>query len=113
MSANLLTVLPEIVLLGAACAILILDAFLSDARRHVSYWLTQLTLLICAWVTVNTAQLEPVRSLNALVVDDMLSDLLKFFSYIAVALTLFYSRSYLAFRGLFRGETFVLTLFTL
>ena len=46
-------------------------------------------------------------------VDDMLSDLLKFFSYFAVSLTLFYSRGYLAARGLFRGETFVLTLFTL
>jgi NADH-quinone oxidoreductase subunit N len=43
----------------------------------------------------------------------MLSDLLKFFAYFAVSLTLFYSRGYLAARGLFRGETFVLALFTL
>ena len=54
-----------------------------------------------------------MRILNALVVDDMLSDLLKFFSYVSVSLMLFYSRGYLAARGLFRGETFVLTLFTL
>ena len=60
-----------------------------------------------------TAELEPVFAMHALVVDDMLSDLLKFFSYIAVSLGLFYSRGYLAARGLFRGETFVLTLFAL
>ena len=113
MTANLLPVLPEIVMLAAACAILLIDAFLSDVRRHVSFWLTQATLLVSAWLTLTTAQLEPVRILNALVVDDMLSDLLKFFSYVSVSLMLFYSRGYLAARGLFRGETFVLTLFTL
>ena len=48
-----------------------------------------------------------------MVVDDMLADVLKFFSYVAVSLMLFYSRGYLAARGLFRGETFVLTLFAL
>ena len=48
-----------------------------------------------------------------MVVDDMLADLLKFLSCVAVSLMLFYSRSYLAARGLFRGETFVLMLFAL
>src|SRR4051812_9130551 len=100
MMANFLPVLPEIVLLAAACAILLIDLFLSDAKRHQSYWLTQIALLICASITLVTAQIEPVRGLNGLVIDDMLSDLLKFFSYIAVSLMLFYSRSYLAARGL-------------
>jgi NADH-quinone oxidoreductase subunit N len=106
-------VLPEIVLLAAACAILLIDLVLSDARRHLAYWLTQATLAACAWITLTTADIEPVRLLHGLVVDDMLSDLLKFFSYFAVSLMLFYSRGYLADRGLFRGETFVLTLFAL
>ena len=38
---------------------------------------------------------------------------LKFMSCVAVSLMLFYSRGYSAARGLFRGETFVLTLFAL
>ena len=113
MTPSLLPVLPEIILLVAACAVLLIDLFLPDERRHVSYWLTQLTLLACAWATVVTAEIEPARALNGLVVDDMLSDLLKFFSYFAVSLMLFYSRGYLVARGLFRGETFVLTLFAL
>ena len=110
---SLLPIVPEIILLVAACAILLVDPFLPDERRHVGYWLTQATLLACAWFTLMTAELEPVFAMHALVVDDMLSDLLKFFSYIAVSLGLFYSRGYLAARGLFRGETFVLTLFAL
>ena len=110
---SLLPVLPEIILLAAACTILLVDAFLPDARRHVGFWLAQLTLLVGAWVTLTTFDPEPALALSALVVDDMLADLLKFFSYFAVSLMLFYSRGYLAARGLFRGETFVLTLFTL
>jgi NADH-quinone oxidoreductase subunit N len=113
MMTILLPVLPEIVLLAAACAILLIDVSLSDRRRHVSFWLTQITLLACAWITLTTARVEPVRILDGLVIDDMLSDILKFFSYIAISLMLFYSRGYLAARGLFRGETFVLTLFAL
>jgi NADH-quinone oxidoreductase subunit N len=48
-----------------------------------------------------------------MVVDDMLADTLKFMCTVAVSLMLFYSRGYSADRGLFRGETFVLSLFAL
>jgi NADH-quinone oxidoreductase subunit N len=113
LTTSLIPVLPEILLLCAACAILLLDPFLPASRRHYGYWLAQIALLGCAWVTLRTAELDPVYALNALVVYDMLGSLLKFFSYIAISLMLFYSRGYLAARGLFRGETFVLTLFTL
>ncbi len=52
----------------------------------------------------------PLRALGGMFVADLLADVLKIFAYIAVSLTLVYSRSYLAARGLFRGETFVLAL---
>jgi NADH-quinone oxidoreductase subunit N len=110
---SLFPVLPEVVLLAAACAILILDLFLPEEQKRISYWLTQLTLVACATITVVTARPESVLAMNGLVVDDMLSDLLKFFTYVSVSLTLFFSRDYLTARGLFRGETFVLALFTL
>ena len=110
---DFLPVLPEILLLGGACAILLIDLFLSDARRAASFWLTQLTLLAGAWAIVVTLQLEPVRLLHGLVVGDLVSALLRLCACVAVALMLFYSRSYFAARGLFRGETFVLTLFAL
>ena len=37
---------PEIFLLCAVCAILLLDLFISDAKRGVTYVLTLLTLLV-------------------------------------------------------------------
>ncbi len=112
-SLNFVSVLPEAFVLAAACAILVLDVFLPDRLRHWSYWATQATLLTAAWLIVATADAEPVRALRGMVIDDMLSDLFRFFTCIAVALTLVYSRDYLEARGLFRGETFVLALTTL
>ena len=44
---NLLPVYPEIFLLIAASAILLIDLFVSDAKRHVTYVLTMVTLAIC------------------------------------------------------------------
>ena len=58
-------------------------------------------------------QVQPATAFSGMVVDDMLSDTLKFMSCVAVSLMLFYSRGYCGARGLFRGETFVLTLFAL
>jgi NADH-quinone oxidoreductase subunit N len=113
MNFSLLPVLPEIVLLAAGCAVLLLDLFLPRSQRHWSFWLTQATLLCCAWITVATAQLTPVQAFNGLVIDDMLADFLELIATIAVSLMLFYSRGYLVARGLFRGETLVLTLFAL
>jgi NADH-quinone oxidoreductase subunit N len=110
---SLVPLLPEIVLLAAACVILLVDAFLAESRRHVGFWLTQAALFAGAWITLTTFEPVPVFAVNALFVDDMFADLLKFISYFAVSAMLFYSRGYLAVRGLFRGETFVLTLFAL
>ena len=57
--------------------------------------------------------LQPAEAFSGMVVDDMLADTLKFMCAVAVSLMLFYSRGYSAARGLFRGETFVLSLFAL
>jgi NADH-quinone oxidoreductase subunit N len=108
---DLMPVLPEIVLLCAACTILIVDLFLPPSRRAVSYWLTQAALLATAWLVLTTAHAASVRVLSNMVVDDMVADLLSLFALVAVAAGLFYGRRYLETRGLFRGETFVLMLF--
>ncbi|HEX9300744.1 MAG TPA: NADH-quinone oxidoreductase subunit NuoN [Casimicrobiaceae bacterium] len=114
---SLLSVLPETIVLAAACAILVLDVFLPNRLRHWSFWLTQATLvaamLACAWILKAALEGGPIRAMNGLVIDDMLSDLFRFFTCVAVSLTLFYARGYFADRGLFRGETFVLALTTL
>lgn len=103
--------LPEILLLGMTSFILVLDLFLKDHQRNLTYLLTQFTLLLCAVVTVFTVQGRPVFAFNGLVVDDLMSDVLKVMIYLAVTIALVYVRAYNAARGLFTGEFFTLALF--
>ena len=110
---NFIAVMPEIVILTAASLILVVDLFVADNRRHVTYWLTQLALLGAVCVTIATSRDDVVKAFRNMVVDDMLADFLRLACFVSVSLMLFYSRSYLTARGLFRGETFVLTLFAL
>jgi NADH-quinone oxidoreductase subunit N len=108
---NLAAVVPEIVLLTAACTILIVDLFLPASRRAVSYWLAQAALLATAWLVLATAHATAAPAFSGMVVDDMVADLLQLFALVAVSAGLFYGRRYLETRGLFRGEALVLMLF--
>jgi len=110
---NIYPVLPEVFLLAAVSLLLLVDLFVTDENRHVTYWLAQLTLLGCAAVTLRTFSFTPVHAFSNMVAVDWMSGALKLSSYLAVSLTLFYSRDHLKERGLFRGEFFALTLFSL
>jgi NADH-quinone oxidoreductase subunit N len=105
---------PEIFLLAAGCAILVIDLFLTDAKRWVTYALSLATLLGCALLTLVVTGMtggQLATTFNGMFVSDMMASTLKMFTYIAVALCLVYSRVYMADRGLYRGEYFVLALF--
>jgi NADH-quinone oxidoreductase subunit N len=107
----LLPAYPELFLLVAVCVILVADLFVSDARRVVTYVLTQAALIGCFLITYVTAAVEPVTTFSGMFVDDLMADVLKLLIYIGVMVILVYSRPYLAARGMFRGEFFALVLF--
>lgn len=113
MMPHLAAVMPEIVILVAACVILIADLFVPQEKRAITFWMTQGALFLAIVVLVVAARIDPALAFGGLVIDDMLGDVLKLFALIAVSLMLFYARGYLAARGLYRGEMFVLTLFSL
>jgi NADH-quinone oxidoreductase subunit N len=99
-----------------ACAILVIDLFVKDRARWVTYALTLATLLVCALLTwivgVATGGLRHT-TFNGMFVSDIMANVLKLFTYVAVALCLVYSRAYIADRGLYRGEYFALALFAM
>lgn len=103
----------EIFLMGAICVILLIDVFLSDRRRWVTYALSLLTLAGCAWMTLQYGVDKRELAFDGMFVADPMGDLLKLFSYGTVAVTFIYSREYLVRRGLFKGEYFVLGLVAL
>ena len=105
---------PEIFLLTAACAILVVDLFLTDGTRWVTYAMSLAALFGCALLTaIVTGRTGGLiyHTFNGMFVSDLMASVLKMFTYIAVALCLVYGRTYTTDRGLFRGEYFVLTLF--
>jgi NADH-quinone oxidoreductase subunit N len=110
---DLLPVLPEIFVLLMLCVILILDLFLADDLRFISYGLTLLTLAGAAAITASTFSTMPVLAFSNMFVDDTLSDVLKLMLYGVVTTVLIYSRGYIQSRGLYRGEFFVLVLFAM
>ena len=102
---------PEIFLLIMACVILIADTLIKQRGGLVTYMLVQLTLMGCALITVGTHENGVVYIFHNMFVDDLMSDVLKLLTYLAVSMMLVYSRLYLTVRGLFSGEFMVLTLF--
>ena len=116
MFQNFIVALPEIVLLAGTCALMIVDLFVKDERRRVSYWFAQLILLACAlstlFVWTGTAG-KLVYAFNGLFVADVMGHMLKLAATVAVAAALAYSRHYLQERGLLRGEFLTLLLFAL
>ncbi len=108
---NFMPAMPEIFVLGMACLILILDLFLSERSRVVTYLLTQATL-VGAFIlsfSLNSGASELTFS-DTFVLDPMAS-VLKMVVYFAAFMVFLYSRDYLRQRGMFRGEFFVLGLF--
>ena len=101
----------EIFMLVMACVILIADLLIKQSGRLVTYMLVQLTLLGCALITVGTHENGVVYAFHNMFVDDLMSDVLKVLTYLAVSMMLIYSRQYLTVRGLFSGEFMVLAMF--
>ena len=108
---NLMPVTAEIFMLCMACVILIADLLIKQSDRIVTYLLVQLTLFGCALITVSTHESAVVHAFHNMFVDDLMADVLKLLTYLAVAMMLVYSRQYLIVRGLFSGEFMVLALF--
>ncbi|MEW5966542.1 MAG: NADH-quinone oxidoreductase subunit NuoN [Pseudomonadota bacterium] len=105
--------LPEVFVLAMVSLILLIDAALGDGKRYITYALSLATIAGAAFLTAQDFSTVPVLALGGLFIDDPLSDALKLFLYLTVAVVMVYSRDYLRQRGLYKGEFFVLALFAL
>ncbi len=106
----LLPVLPEIFLLTAACAILVIDLFLTRETRFFTYGLSLLTLVATGALVWAVGGEGRQLLLAGAYVRDPMGDLLKVALLGVTALAFLYSRTYLEQRNLFRGEFYVLGL---
>ncbi len=112
-SLHIVTAMPEIFLLIMACVVLLVDLFLPEEKRNFSYVLAQLGLIVTiALILMNPAQ-HTTLAFNDFYIHDRLSDVLKLFVLIISFCVFVYSREYLAQRNIFKGEFYVLGLFSI
>ncbi|MBC3880347.1 NADH-quinone oxidoreductase subunit NuoN [Undibacterium sp. LX40W] len=108
---------PEVFLLLSICAILLIDMFLGEEKRNVTYALSLLSIGVCGILTMNASSGSSVYLSNNMFVSDAMSNLMKLFSYIAVGVTFIYGRQYASDRGMTKGmlggEFYVIALFAL
>ena len=108
---SLVPVLPELYLLTLACVVLVVDLFLKQEQRIVSYGIAQIGLLLAIGVTLATGSDAPRIAFDGSVIRDRMGDILKIFIYLVSAGAFLYAKQYLRDRGLFKGEFYVLGLF--
>ena len=109
--ASMQPVLPEMFLLAAACLILVIDLFLSDRMRLLTYGLSLAALIGAVALTQYAAGAEREIILDGSFVRDPMSDVLKTGLLLVALFAFVYAKDYLRELGLLRGEYFVLGLF--
>jgi NADH-quinone oxidoreductase subunit N len=104
---------PEIFLAAAICALLLVDVYLRDDQRGITYLLAMGTLAGTAVVSAYFGVDRTIVTFFGSFVADPAGGALKMLAYLVVALVFLYSRDHLKNSGLFQGEFFVLCLFGL
>ena len=110
MRTDLIFVMPEITLLTMACLVLLVDAFSKDPLHKMTYWITQLSLLLTLCALFYYSPDYSYIAFNGGFITDTMSVLLKGFICAITIVVFFYSYEYLKENELLKGEYFVLGL---
>ncbi len=108
--ADLMPLLPELVLIGSAFALLMLDLFMSEKQRVVTHVLAVASLIVVAVMVIMGVGGQGTV-LSGMFIRDNMADVLKVGACLVSALALVYAWPYLRERGLYKGEVPVLILF--
>jgi len=111
LTLDLILVTPELVLLGATSAVLLLSLFAGRASEAIAYWMGLAALLGTFAVVYFAPQQSTLFAFNGMYVDDALAKAIKLFITATVAVVFIYSRPYLMQRELAKAEFYILGLF--
>lgn len=112
-AADLVPVLPELVLCGAAFGLLLADLFVDARRRGLIHALALLSLLVTVLLIGRGMAGDPISAYGGMFIRDTLADVLKIAMCGVTAVVLLYARPYLEERGLMAGEFYAIVLFAL
>ena len=109
--STFIPVMPEIVMLVAACVVLIVDLFLTERTRLVTYVLSLAALVVTGATIIATAG-DPVMSFEGSFVRDAVADVMKMGILTVTGFAMIYAKDYLVQQGIYRGEYYTLALFS-
>lgn len=112
-SLNIAIAMPEVFLLAMACLVLLVDVYLPQEKRNITYIFAQFSLIITLALLLGNQTDARVLAFNDLFVQDEMADTLKMFIIIISFGVFVYSREYLQERNIFKGEFYVLALFSI
>jgi NADH-quinone oxidoreductase subunit N len=108
-AADLQPLLPELILIGGAFALLMLDLFLDNSRRVITHALSLLVIAVVVWMLA-TGVGGQGTVFSGMFVRDTLADVSKLVIVAVSGLSLVYAWPYLRERDLYPGEVPVLVL---
>ena len=111
-ASELIFVLPELFLLSAISIILLFDLFASERLKSLTYYLTQLALIITGWLAFDLIGESATIFSGTFVLDTMGSTFKVFIMGFAI-IALVYTRHYLKAHELLRNEYFILALMSI
>ncbi len=110
--SNMSFALPEIFMLVMACVILLVLAIRGEKGINSIYVLSQLSLIATAIIIYQSISSGSGLSFDGTYIKDTLSNVLKLAICLINVFVLLYASSYLKARSLFKGEFYVLALFS-
>ena len=110
--SELIFALPELFLLSAISIILIFDLFASERLKPITYYLTQLSLIITGWLVFDLIG-ESATIFSGTFVLDTMGSTFKIFIMGFAIIALVYTRHYLKVHELLRNEYFILALMSI
>jgi len=110
-SADLMPLLPELVLVGAAFALLLIDLFIGERQRVLVHVLSIVALIVVAGMLALDVGGQGTV-LNGMFIRDDMADVLKWVTCVVSAFALVYTWTFLRERGIYKAEITVLMLFS-
>ncbi len=110
--SDMLAILPELLVVGAACLVLILDPLTPASRKDWLAWLSVGTLILCTLLTASQMR-GRTTAFSEIVILDPYAGFWKLLLYAVTALTILLSLSYLKIERIHLGEYYGFILLSL
>jgi NADH-quinone oxidoreductase subunit N len=111
--SEILLLTPEILMLTLASFILVIDTFSNDPLRRVTYYLSQLALVLTAASVIMFCPEQTAFAFDNSFISDGMSVVLKLFVFVICFFAFLYAHEYLKEHCWMQGEYFVLGLFAI